>query len=80
VGDDTKPASMKMIDFSNHHSCRDGRYEAAVLRGLKIFVGVIPMLLGILAGVSLVLTSVTPRGPRTIIGPLGCPVLGLGNT
>jgi hypothetical protein len=54
--------------------------QAAVFKGLKMFVGVIPMLLGVLAAVSLVLTSVTPRGPRKITGLSGCREFGLGNT
>lgn len=31
MSNDTKPASMKIIEFSNNHSCGDGRYEASVL-------------------------------------------------
>jgi len=54
--------------------------SAAISRGLKMFVGVIPLLLGILAAVSLVLTSVTPRGPRKITGLSGCREFGLGDT
>ena len=45
--------------------------RAAVLRGLKMFVGVIPMLLGILAGVSLVLTAVTPQMLERILSGAG---------
>jgi uncharacterized membrane protein YraQ (UPF0718 family) len=45
--------------------------SAAVSRGLKMFVGVIPLLLGILGAVSLVLTSVTPRMLEGILSGTG---------
>ncbi len=45
--------------------------QAAVFKGLKMFVGVIPLLLGILAAVSLVLTTVTPRMLERILSGTG---------
>jgi uncharacterized membrane protein YraQ (UPF0718 family) len=44
---------------------------AAIRRGLKMFVGVIPILLGVLAAVSLVLTAVTPRMLERILSGKG---------
>lgn len=56
---------------------------AAISRGLKMFVGVIPILLGVLAAVSLVLTAVTPRMLEGILsgtGPLPfLSALGVGS-
>jgi uncharacterized membrane protein YraQ (UPF0718 family) len=45
--------------------------RAAVLRGLAMFLGIIPMLLGILAAVSLVLTAVTPAMLERILSGTG---------
>ena len=45
--------------------------RAAVLRGLKMFLGIIPMLLGVLAAVSLVLTAVTPAMLERILSGTG---------
>jgi uncharacterized membrane protein YraQ (UPF0718 family) len=45
--------------------------HAAVLRGLEMFLGIIPMLLGVLAAVSLVLTAVTPAMLERILSGTG---------
>ena len=45
--------------------------QAAVLKGLEMFVGIIPLLLGILATVSLVLTAVTPRMLERVLSGAG---------
>ena len=45
--------------------------QAAAFKGLKMFVGVIPILLGVLAAVSLVLTAVTPRMLEGILSGTG---------
>jgi len=45
--------------------------QAAVLKGLKMFVGVIPMLLGVLAAVSLVLAAVTPQMLERLLSGAG---------
>ena len=45
--------------------------RAAVLQGLKMFLSIVPMLLGVLAAVSLVLTAVTPRMLERILSGTG---------
>jgi len=45
--------------------------RAAVLQGLKMFLGILPMLLGVLAAVSLVLTAVTPAMLERILSGTG---------
>ena len=45
--------------------------QAAVIKGLKMFVGVVPLLFGVLAAVSLVLTAVTPRMLEGILSGTG---------
>ncbi len=45
--------------------------RAAALQGLKMFLGILPMLLGVLAAVSLVLTAVTPAMLERILSGTG---------
>ena len=45
--------------------------RAAIFKGLKMFAGIIPLLLGVLAAVSLVLASVTPQLLERILSGTG---------
>ncbi len=45
--------------------------QAAAFKGLKMFVGVMPLLLSVLAAVSLVLTAVTPRMLERVLSGTG---------